>query len=393
MKILITCHSYFPKNDGVQFVTQYLAEGLVKRKHTINIVTNMYHDKTDKYEETYNGVSIKRINVKTKHTFHHGDKSNYINYIKNIVNDFDVMINVCTQCATTDWLLKELKNINIPKVLYLHSMWDFKFTSDDFSSIQKIGKKIFSNIRWHMYYIHNKKNFKLYDRVIQLHSRDNAKMFFEKKYGISSFIIENAVDDCFFDVRNTKKFTKPFEKYIIYVANYIPKKNQELAAIKFLNSKIDKKIGMVFIGSTDTNYYHYLNDIIKNERKKLNLQEDEKPIKTLYGIERNKIPDYVANSCLFILTSDIEKFPISIVESMASSIPFLSTDVGIVKYLPGGIVSTSEDLTYWIENLITNEQLSKNLGKTGRDYALEHMNIEKKVEQFEQLLLELINKK
>ena len=94
MKILITCHSYFPKNDGVQFVTQYLAEGLVKRKHTVNIVTNMYPDKTDKYEETYNGVFIKRINVKTKHTIHHGDKSNYINYIKTIANDFDVMINV-----------------------------------------------------------------------------------------------------------------------------------------------------------------------------------------------------------------------------------------------------------------------------------------------------------
>ena len=148
MKIIITSHTYYPNNDGVQFVTEYLAEGLVKKGNDVTIITNLYPDKTSKEEEIYNGVKILRINAYTKHTIHHGDKKNYISLIKKLASENDIMINVCTQCATTDWILKELDSINIPKILYLHSIWDFKYKIDDFSSLKNICSKVFSNIRW-----------------------------------------------------------------------------------------------------------------------------------------------------------------------------------------------------------------------------------------------------
>ena len=40
MKILITVSTYYPKNDGVQNVTQYLAEGLCKLGNDVTVITS-----------------------------------------------------------------------------------------------------------------------------------------------------------------------------------------------------------------------------------------------------------------------------------------------------------------------------------------------------------------
>ena len=39
MKIVFTVHTYYPNKDGVQYVTQYLAEGLAKLGHDITVIT------------------------------------------------------------------------------------------------------------------------------------------------------------------------------------------------------------------------------------------------------------------------------------------------------------------------------------------------------------------
>ena len=39
MKIVFTTHTYWPRKDGVQYVTQYLAEGLAKDGHEVIVFT------------------------------------------------------------------------------------------------------------------------------------------------------------------------------------------------------------------------------------------------------------------------------------------------------------------------------------------------------------------
>ena len=77
-------------------------------------------------------------------------------------------------------------------------------------------------------------------------------------------------------------------------------------------------------------------------------------------------------------------FPISIIEAMASGIPFISTDVGCVKYLPGGVVVDKiDEMSYWLELLWNNEKVRSNLGAVGYNYARKYFTIENKVEQFD----------
>lgn len=41
MKIVFTVHTYYPEKNGVQVVTEYLAEGLAKKGHDIHVITSL----------------------------------------------------------------------------------------------------------------------------------------------------------------------------------------------------------------------------------------------------------------------------------------------------------------------------------------------------------------
>lgn len=386
MKILITVSTYYPKKDGVQKVTQYLAEGLVNKGHDVTVITSNKDEKV--YSEIHNGVNIKRINLYTKFGFYFGNKKEYIKLIDEEAKKCDVMINVCTQNAFTDIILKKIGMFKCKKILYMHGMFDFHFHKIDFTSIASTVNKLWKEIRWGIYYKLNGKYFKKYDAITQLHEKDYGNEFFKRKYGINSIIIENAADNDFFEKKTLKDFKKPFDKYLIYVANYNDGKNQKLAITEFLKSNIENEIGLVLIGSQKNKYYDELKKLIIKERKKYNLSDDEKPIKLLYEIDRNLISSYVSNAYLYIMTSKSEKYPISIVESMAAGIPYISTDVGIVKYFFGGVVSNKNDICYWIERLVKNENIRNQLSNVCENYAKNIFRIDDKVE----LLKNEINK-
>lgn len=367
MKILFTVSTYYPKKDGVQNVTQYLAEFLVKNGHKVKIITTNINEKIN--EEIYNGVEIKRIKLYTKYGFYIGNRKEYVKLIDTECDKCDVMINVCTQNAFTDLILKRIKKYKCKKILYLHGMFDFKFHVVDFSSIKSLVNKFWKEIRWFFYYCTNGKNFKQYDHIIQLHEKDYGNLFFKKYYNINSIIIENAASNDFFRKNTIEGFKKPFEKYLINVSNYDDRKNQKLAIEKFLKSDIDPNVGCIFIGSRKNSYYNHLIKYEKRLRKKMNLSKNEKPIKLLYNIDRKYISSYVSNAYLYLMTSKWEAFPISIVETMAAGVPYICTDIGIVKYFIGGIVCKKNDISYWIEQLVKNIQMRNELGSICRKYS------------------------
>ena len=374
MKIVITVNTYYPLKDGVQFVTQYHAENLVKRGHNVTVLTTNHGNNR---KEVHNGVKIFRFNVVNKHTFYSGEKKEYLESLKNELKNADVLINVCTQHPLTDWCFSIFDSINCKKILYMHGMYDKTFSSRTISNISDLGHKIWNNIRWGIYYKRNKNIFNKYDKVIQLHKFDTGYIYFKEKYNIESSIIENAVDDSFFD------FSKEREKYAISVANYMPRKNQEFLLKSFYKSNVEKDFKLILIGSKDNAYYHKI-VLLKD---KLEKEFGHKNVEILYDIERSETIKLIKNASIYLLGSKWEAFPISIIEAMAARIPFISTDVGIVKYLPGGvIVKTEEEMAYWIETLSSDKKLCECIGSAGNQYAINHMMIEKKVNDLEAII-------
>lgn len=380
MNILITVQTYYPKKDGVQMVTQYLAEGLAKKGHKVKVITSKL--KTLKDYEIHNDVEIQRVNLFTKYGLYLGDKKSYKKIIIEEAKKCDVMINICTQVAFTDLLLNQLNKIKCKKVLYLHGMFDFKIHKYDFSSLENFLNKVWKTIRLGLYYITNKNNFNKYDKVINLHQLCDGYDYFLKKYNIKSEIIENAADESFFD--NIKTDEK--KDYFICVANYLKDKNQKMCLEAYYKSKASNNNGMIFIGGKDSKYYYQLKDL----NNKLSNKYGKRNVEFFSQIDRESTIDYIRNAKLYLFGSKHEMFPVAIVEAMASGIPYLSTDVGCVRALPGGLIcKNSDEMAYLIDLILSDENLKNNLKTIGREYAKKHLRISEKVDQLNNILSSL----
>lgn len=84
-------------------------------------------------------------------------------------------------------------------------------------------------------------------------------------------------------------------------------------------------------------------------------------------------------------------FPISIIEGLASGSAYVSTDVGIVKYLPGGIVVNNiDEIPKAIDMLIENNQW-KEKAKKGFRFVYSNCRQEIQVKKLETLLQEAVS--
>lgn len=381
MKIVFTVHSYYPKKDGVQAVTRYLAEGLAKKNHKVIVITHSIEGEASTC--IYNGVEIFRVNAETIHTFNFGDKNKVQELIKNKCADADAIINVCAQTVLTDWTFPLLEELPCKRILYLHGIIERKYTKRDFVSFSVFAHKVWNRYRSKYYYWRNKKYLQQYDVVTQLHRFDEGYDFFDKKLGIKSVVVENAADDSFFSKEEVKDNNLP-EKYIIFVANYMERKNQEMIMKAYYQSNVTS-YSLIFIGSEKNSYYDKLcelKNILENEYGK-------RDTRILTNIPREDVQKYVRCASIYALGSIWEAFPISIIESMAAGVPFISTDVGITKYLPGGVIVNSiEEMSYWFECLTQNCHMAKCLGNVGKIYAERNLRIEAKVDKLEDLINE-----
>lgn len=161
---------------------------------------------------------------------------------------------------------------------------------------------------------------------------------------------------------------------ITCVANLRPVKNH-IMLLKGITPlfKENHNLKLLLVGSGDaqkevTNYInlHNLQDYI-----------------FLLGV-RNDIPEILAISDIFVLTSLWEGMPGSIMEAMAAGLPVVATDVGDVKELvedgkTGFLVEVGDvnALTEYIKRLVEDKGLRERIGGEGsrkiNDYSLEKM--------------------
>lgn len=383
MRVLITVNTYRPHVDGVQFVTTYLAEGLAKRGHTVDVVT--YADKQSPVgEEEINGVRVLRWDAATVHMFHKGDKKGYQAYLLTHQADYDVLLQVGTQAALTDWALPILRKLRIPKALHIHSVWDFKVHAYDRDTVKHLLMKLIGNARWAAHFIRNRRSFGRYDRILQLHQADYSVAFMKRLCGKDSVILTNAVEDAFFlpGSKGADGHT------VVYVANYSDMKNQKAAVDVFDKADLPQDWKLVLIGAKENGYVRELREMADRLRR-----EKNRKIEILVGISREETIRRVRDADVFLMPSRREAFPISILEAMAAKTPFISTDVGIVKYLPGGIVTNDPQAQVSsLQRLAMDAAERMRLAEEGYQYASRHAVIDAKVQQLEQTLQELISR-
>lgn len=388
MKITFTTFSYYPETSGVPIVVQYLAEGLYKRGHEVEVVTRK-NGQSLASEEIYNGVKITRFEC-GQNLFKRniGDCEGFIQHIINTVRD--VLIMECVQCHTTDILLPYLKYMNCKVVLHSHGGPGIhqKMFRWDTNIIHSIGNT-HNWFRWKRYYKSILPSFsKDIDAVLCL-SLCASDLHYMKKYMKRVEILENAANDIFFDeYKQSQDFSSVLniktKKYILCIANYIPNKGQLDIVKAFANIK-DKNYALVCIGSSKNEYY----ERVLNEVNRIS-HNYGKEIHLLTGIDREYFPSIISHASLFVMGSEHEEYPVSLIEAMACGTPFVSTDAGNARILPGGITVTNRsELPDFMDAVVSNGDLEQRLGSQGKDYALRHNKIEIIISQLESILYSL----
>lgn len=378
MKILITVASYYPVSGGVQMVTQYTAEEMVKQGHDVTVLTSTY-DRSDFLSE-HNGVKIIYTNLYKKADFSFGNKSGYIRQIKELSKEFDVLINVSLQTPTTDLLLPSLAKIKCKKVLYLHDIYDFKWKPDDFRSLYSIIKKCYYNISRGIFYSYAHNYIKNYDLITHLSPFDFSMKYVKKHSITQNLVLGNAAVDTIFSKKTTPNTT---DKYFVCIANYNDRKNQLFVLRSFYKSEVDNSVGLVFIGKEINSYYRKL----VKEKILLDKKYGTRNVVFHAGIPRNETEKILSEAYALVLGSKIEMFPVVIIEAMAAKIPFISTNVGCVKFQPGGFIAQDEEeMSYWMSFIINNPDVASCYAEAGFKYSTINMTVKSRVK----LLLERI---
>lgn len=379
MKILIAVKNYWPSSGGVQSVTKYMAEGLVKKGHQVTVLTRL--EENAPQEDENNGVKIFRIKQNSLFKFNFGDKHLFRSYI--LEHSWDVVISVCAQSYSAEWMFPILDKIEARKILYMHGMRDSSIDLSRIDSLKTFLKEFVLVNWWNGYFKRNWKYIRKFDAAVHLFPNDSSFSYFKVHGYEHNYAIANSCDSVFFDEETKRGIVEKYgiqKPYFIQVANYDECKNQLLALKAFLQAE-SGDAELVFIGSSPNGIFNkvknYLDTFGKEKRDKVHL---------LTAVPREDTIALVKGAYSVLLSSRHEYFPISIVEGMAAGKPFISTHVGEVpKFLGGHTCRTQSELAYWMEYYLSHPDYVQNLGKEAKVFALSNMKLQDKINQLENI--------
>lgn len=389
MKIIFVVDTYYPRQDGVQAVTQYLAEGLTQKGHEVLILTSLKEGLLRK--ETYNNVDIERYKVnKNPYTLYFvGERKKISKRMKDYRADAIIFVSIGIWCF--DWFWHRLNCYTGKKILYTHGF----ALQENYSVWKKIREiklcrqivplilNAYAEAYWKHYMGSLLKHLKHFDKTLYLHEKD-ALYLHVKRLGLQNdAIIENAVEDSFFQ---RKAFLDSADKELVFVnvSSYNENKNQKLLLTAFYEANIPRS-KLLLIGSKKTAYYMQLLEW-NDELRKKNHNLDTK-VEILCGLPRQEIREIYKNVHVYLSSSCHESMSISICEAAAAGLAIISTDVGHASLIPG--IQLANELTEFRDKISlvgVNTELRQKCGKLAYEYAEKHYRIQMKVEELESIV-------
>lgn len=375
MRVFFAVPSYWPSQDGVANITGYLAEGLARRGHEVLIFTSAGNGGLQElpYSEEHEGVMIERMRVyvrwplRLKGRDRESTPRVYFNRIKSF--NPDVLIVVCSQTWTFDWLIPYLDRIKCPKVFYSHgySKWMDKYNYKK-PLLKRNVLGVWEQYLCKRYYDKIYKYIAKYDLAIYLSEQNNAVRYAGQHGLTNGKILENAIEDVFFEPEMKHKYDEkePEEISYLFVANYSENKNHEMLIKAYSEAAIGKS-RLIFAGFEENKYSDYL----KTFTERILGKSEEKKVEFNVHLAREEIIDLYRVSDIFVCPSKSETWSIVAHEAAATAMPIISTDVGIYSEIDGAwIVRDQNEMRTALEKLYDSQEERRERGLKAYEWLM-----------------------
>ncbi|WP_404987676.1 glycosyltransferase family 4 protein [Clostridium culturomicium] len=368
LKIAMIGHKRIPSREGgVEIVVEEISTRLVNLGHDVTAYNRKGHhvsgkefDDNQKVNnlENYKGIKIVAVPTIEKRGLA-AVTSSLFGTLKAILGKYDcIHYHAEGPCAML-WIPHFL---GIRTVATIHGLdWQRAKWGGFATKYLKFGEKVAA---------------KYADEVIVL--SDNVKKYFKDTYNRETRFISNGISEPILKEVDLIKEKWNLEKdgYILYLGRIVPEKGIQYLIDAFKEVKTDKKL-VIAGGASDTD------DFMKEIKEKA--AGDERIIFTGF-VQGQTLQELYSNSYIYVLPSDLEGMPISLLEAMSygnccvvSDIPECSEvveDKGVI-FEKSNVSSLKQEL----ENLCMNPKKTQGYKDSAKDFILKRYNWDKIVEE------------
>ncbi len=152
--------------------------------------------------------------------------------------------------------------------------------------------------------------------------------YFREKYGRETVMIPNGIDPA--EIRPAREITEQFglapREYILFLGRLVPEKGIHYLIEAYRKLRTDKKLVIVG-GTSDTDDY---------VRRLYDMAGDDPSI-IFTGFQQGRIAEeFFSNAYLYVLPSDLEGMPLSLLEAMNYGCCCVTSDIGECADVTGG---------------------------------------------------------
>ena len=197
------------------------------------------------------------------------------------------------------------------------------------------------------------------------------RQYFQEKYGRSTHFIPNGIE--YGEPVSTQEITEKYglhkNDYVLFLGRIVPEKGVHYLIEAFSKLNTNKKL-VIAGGASDSNeYYQHIQQMAN---------QDSRVILTGF-IQGQALKELYSNAYIYVLPSDLEGMPMSLLEAMSYGNCCLTSDIPECAEVVGGHAATFqhgsvESLQKKLQELLENDDLVQRYKANAADYIVGKYN-------------------
>ena len=358
LKVAMIGHKHVPSREGgVEIVVEELSTRMAKKGIDVTCYNRSGKHALDKKQEVenikeYNGVKLKKVLTIDKKGLA-AMTSSFFGSIRILFSKNNV---VHFHAEGPSAMIPRIKLFSKKRIVVtIHGLdWQRAKWGGFATKYIKFGEKM---------------AVKYSDEIMVL--SENVQKYFKEKYNRDTNFIPNGVNEPEIKEANIikEKFDLNKDNYILFLGRIVPEKGIHYLIDAYKQIYTDKKL-VIAGGASDTNsYYQDIKDNSKNNEN----------IMFTGFIQGQELQELYSNAYIYVLPSDLEGMPLSLLEAMSYKNCCLTSDIPECKMVmeDNGVTfkkSDVNDLKEKLQYLVDNVDVVNGYKNKSQEYVLRKYN-------------------